>query len=222
MTKARAPRKRVAAAKRRQLILEAAGNLFLHRPYKEVTTRVLADAAGVSEALLFQHFGTKRDLYAAVVEAGVGHVTDRLTDVFTSVAELPEATLERIEEIFAGALAFWFGNPGFLQSFLTEPDADEMRRTYYQVLLDQEAAMLPHLQAARDAGVLPDIDPRVLLRALLGQALVFVVTEEWLGGKDLGPLDRSTLPRELARLWAGLLGASKRRGIARPRGVSSK
>lgn len=216
------PRKRVDAATRRQLILDAAAGLFLHQPYQDVTTKALADAAGVSEALVFQHFGSKRDLYAAVVQLAVDDVTRHLTDTFTAIAELPEVTEERLEEIFAVSLAFWFAEPDVVRSFLTEQKAEDARHAFYRVVLEQEATLLPVLERARARGVLPDVDPRVLLRALVGQTLVFVVTEQWLGGEALEPIDRSTLPRDLARLWAGLLGgfdgrahdADHREGIA--------
>lgn len=217
-----APRKRVDAATRRQLILDAAARLFLHRPYPEVTTRALADAAGVSEALLFQHFGTKRDLYAAVVRQAVGDVTRQLTEVFVAAAELPEVTVERLEELFRGALAFWFDQPEVVWSFLTEADAAEARRAYYQVLLDQEAAILPALERSRAEGLLPDVDPRVLLRALLGQPMIFLVTEKLLSGEELAPINKDAIAVDLARLWSGLLGVNdRRRRSRRPAGSAA-
>ncbi|MGD8399078.1 MAG: TetR/AcrR family transcriptional regulator [Anaerolineae bacterium] len=51
-----------------QQILEAAARLFAENGYARTTTRALAEAAGVNEVTLFRHFGSKGNLFAAVVE----------------------------------------------------------------------------------------------------------------------------------------------------------
>ncbi|MGC1512360.1 MAG: TetR/AcrR family transcriptional regulator [Acidimicrobiales bacterium] len=65
----RAPRKRLSAPERRREILEAARSVFLRRGLSGARTREIAEAAGVNEALLYQHFSSKEALFdAAVVE----------------------------------------------------------------------------------------------------------------------------------------------------------
>ncbi|MBW8481972.1 TetR/AcrR family transcriptional regulator [Actinomadura parmotrematis] len=54
---------------RRALILDAAAELFTARPFDEVTTSEVARRAGVAYGLVAHHFGSKRGLYLAVVEA---------------------------------------------------------------------------------------------------------------------------------------------------------
>ena len=51
---------------RRESIIRAALEVFSERGFHGTTTKALAQAAGVSEALLFRHFPTKNDLYAAL------------------------------------------------------------------------------------------------------------------------------------------------------------
>lgn len=60
------PKKRLSFEDRRQAILEAAIPLFVEQGFQNVTTRELARQAGVSEALLYQHFPSKEALYAEV------------------------------------------------------------------------------------------------------------------------------------------------------------
>jgi len=50
----------------RNRILDSALRLFSAEGYTEVTTKAIADAAGVNEVTLFRHFGRKRDLYIEV------------------------------------------------------------------------------------------------------------------------------------------------------------
>jgi AcrR family transcriptional regulator len=52
----------------RQRILQAAAQLFAEQGYARATTRALAAAADVNEVTLFRHFGSKKNLFAAVVE----------------------------------------------------------------------------------------------------------------------------------------------------------
>lgn len=61
-------RKRLSASERRGLIVRKAIELFARRGFRETRVRDIADAVGTSDALVFQHFPTKRDLYDAILE----------------------------------------------------------------------------------------------------------------------------------------------------------
>jgi AcrR family transcriptional regulator len=71
-------RGRLTADARREAILEAARPVFGGRGYHAATTREIAAAAGVSEALLYQHFPGKSDLFLAVVERCAADLEARL------------------------------------------------------------------------------------------------------------------------------------------------
>src|ERR1700761_8375776 len=60
--------KRMTGEDRRHQILEVAIDLFSKRGFGGTTTKQIADAAGVSEAIIFRHFATKQDLYAAILD----------------------------------------------------------------------------------------------------------------------------------------------------------
>jgi TetR/AcrR family transcriptional regulator, transcriptional repressor of aconitase len=55
---------------RRRTIVAAALPLFARKGFVGTTTREIAAAAGVSEALVFRHFPTKAALYAEIVQGG--------------------------------------------------------------------------------------------------------------------------------------------------------
>jgi AcrR family transcriptional regulator len=57
---------RMSGRQRRAAIIESAQKVFVEKGFHGTTTRELADAAGVSEALLFKHFPSKGDLYRAI------------------------------------------------------------------------------------------------------------------------------------------------------------
>lgn len=73
----RRPRQRLDEATRRAAILAAAGRAFAHTPYEQVRLAEVAHAAGASEALVFRYFGSKADLYAAVIAAATQRLRAR-------------------------------------------------------------------------------------------------------------------------------------------------
>jgi TetR/AcrR family transcriptional regulator len=62
------PHNRMSAAERQHQLLVAAMNAFSRRGFKGTTTKEIATAAGVTEAVIFQHFPSKEALYSAVLE----------------------------------------------------------------------------------------------------------------------------------------------------------
>lgn len=69
-------KERLSAEKRRQQIVDAAVELFSRKGFRGTRTREIAEAAGISEAMIYRHFATKRGLYSAIIEAK--SVTDEL------------------------------------------------------------------------------------------------------------------------------------------------
>jgi AcrR family transcriptional regulator len=60
---------RLSADQRKQAIVDAVRDVFAEKGFDGTTTRELAKAAGVSEALLYKHFPSKESLYAAMLDA---------------------------------------------------------------------------------------------------------------------------------------------------------
>jgi AcrR family transcriptional regulator len=64
------PRLRLDSEARRSRIVDAALPLFARKGFAGTTTKEIAEAAEVSEALLFKHFPTKAALYGAIQDFG--------------------------------------------------------------------------------------------------------------------------------------------------------
>jgi AcrR family transcriptional regulator len=60
------PTSKLTSEERRAAIIEAVQKVFAEKGFDGTTTRELAEAAGVSEALLFKHFPNKEALYSAM------------------------------------------------------------------------------------------------------------------------------------------------------------
>ncbi|MFJ4525655.1 TetR/AcrR family transcriptional regulator [Streptomyces sp. NPDC088810] len=62
------PRQRLSPADRRAQLLAVGARLFATHPYADVLMEDVAEAAGVSRALLYRHFPSKQALFAAVYQ----------------------------------------------------------------------------------------------------------------------------------------------------------
>lgn len=86
-------RRRLTADARRDELLDIGERFFAARPFDEVLMEDVAAHAGVSRALLYRHFPTKRDLFAAVYQ--------RAADRLLAVTEL-DSILPLADQVAAG------------------------------------------------------------------------------------------------------------------------
>jgi TetR/AcrR family transcriptional regulator len=61
-------RKRLRAEERRNQLLGIAKRLFSECGFENTTTKAIAAAAGVTEAIIFRHFASKEELYASILD----------------------------------------------------------------------------------------------------------------------------------------------------------
>ena len=87
----------------RRLLLDAARELFARQDYRSTTTREIAQAAGVTEHLLFRHFGSKAALFREALVLPFTSFVDEFGRTWQSV--VPEETKEEeLTEHFVGQL----------------------------------------------------------------------------------------------------------------------
>jgi AcrR family transcriptional regulator len=75
-----APARRLTADQRRQQLFAVALELFARRGYRATTMDDIADAAGVTKPLLYQHFSSKRALYLELVDSIAGELLGAVRD----------------------------------------------------------------------------------------------------------------------------------------------
>lgn len=99
-----APRRRMPGDRRRESILVSASIEFAERGYDGVRTAELAKSAGVSEALIYQHFDTKAELFHAALARSAGILQQRLDEARAPDRPVEER-LERGLDAFLGFVA---------------------------------------------------------------------------------------------------------------------
>ncbi|WP_332641716.1 TetR/AcrR family transcriptional regulator [Aeromicrobium sp.] len=94
--------KRMKAADRRILILEAAQEEYGRGGMHATSVEVIADRAGVSQPYIFRLFGTKNDLMAAVIE----YHTAKLRQAFRNAVEQRDAETSPLEAMALAYIGF--------------------------------------------------------------------------------------------------------------------
>jgi AcrR family transcriptional regulator len=79
------PRKRLTAVERRSEILDAALAVFAERGYHVSSIDDIARAAGVSKALIYEHFTSKQQLHANLIEVHAGELFRRISEAVEEV-----------------------------------------------------------------------------------------------------------------------------------------
>jgi len=93
--------------------------LFSQRGFRGTTTKEIAAAAGVSEAMVFRHFATKEELYSAILDhkACLHDETDPLLKVAQAIEHKDDLAV--FEGIALGALSHHEDDPEFQRLLLT-------------------------------------------------------------------------------------------------------
>lgn len=86
------PRKRLTAEARRQVILDAALDVYATDGFNEASLDTVARRAGVSKALIYEHFASKQELHSELLELYVREMLGRVDEAIADQAE-PEVKL---------------------------------------------------------------------------------------------------------------------------------
>ncbi len=93
---------RLPAPARRAQLLDVARRVFARDGYRGTSMEAIAEAAGVTKPVLYQHFSSKHALYASLLEAELGQLTVALERAF----DLAEGNEERLRLGFGAYLGF--------------------------------------------------------------------------------------------------------------------
>jgi len=198
---AAAPPKRLPADRRREQLLEVALELFARRGFNATTMDDIAEAAGVTKPLLYQHFASKRALYLELVDS-VAHTMLEAIGKAVAAAGGPRQQVEggfaayfHLVVTHADAFRLLFGSD--------VPNDPELSRAVRNV----ENTIAESIDDLIDAGLDED-HRRLLAYAVAGMAegasRHFLATRDP-GAGGLHESEATRLAQRLADLaWAGL------------------
>lgn len=92
-------RQRLSAAERRELIVNAAQEIFVEEGFSGARTRVIAQRAGITEAILYQHVASKEELFEIAVLEPVRRQAVGMADFLRETVRAAEAAGEGDREV---------------------------------------------------------------------------------------------------------------------------
>ncbi len=193
-------KRRLTAQARREAILDAATAVFAERGYNGASVDDVAGAAGVSKALIYEHFPSKKDLHASLVER-------ETTELFARLEANAGTGTQGAERMRGGVEAFL----GFVA------ERREAWRMLFRDAADPEMVEMLDRVEEQAAGVLvalmeeevdedePREDLEVFARLLSGA--LQAVANWWLEHPEVGRAELADRVMDFA--WLGL---ERRRG----------
>src|ERR687886_2045753 len=92
---------RLPRSARRMQLLQAAQDVFVAQGYHAAAMDDIADRAGVSKPVLYQHFPGKRELYLALLDDGTAALLESVRDALGSTHDNKQRVLATVRAYFA-------------------------------------------------------------------------------------------------------------------------
>lgn|SRR5450756_211076 len=184
-------------ARRRQL-LDAALEVFVARGYHAAAMDEIAERAGVSKPVLYQHFPGKQELYLALLDESV----ERLIDGLRTALRSNEDNRERVNATFTAYFGYVAEHSGtfrlvFESDFTSEPAVRARLDAADRLCADMISEVI------KEGAGLGDDEAHLLSIGLLGMAQVSA--RYWLG--NVGAISREAAEQLVTRLaWRGISG----------------
>jgi AcrR family transcriptional regulator len=187
---------RLSAPERRKQLLAVAVDEFGVQGYHITTMNRLAEAAGVTKPVLYQHFPSKRDLYLAVLD----DVGERLRSAISAAASLATTAHEQVEAGFGAYFGFFANEPAAFQVLFG--DAARTDDEFSVVSHRVEVELADTIADLITVGTDPD-DRRLLAFGIVG--LAEGSSRYWVArGLDIDPGQLAARMADL--IWYGLRG----------------
>jgi len=194
---------RVSGRDRRLQIMEAAKELFARQGFEGTTTRQIAQAARVNEAIIFRHFASKEDLYWAVIDReselagwqpalrrqlGSG-ASDR--EILTGIAK--DILVRRARDSSLSRLLL----------FSALENQERSQRFFQTHVVEYYEAIAAYICNRIEDGVFRAVNPLLAARGFVGMIVYHSLIQEIYGAKRYQDFDVTEVSRTLVDIWLG-------------------
>lgn len=184
----------MTGAQRRLQLIEVARGLFAERGLEGTSIEEIAQRAGVSKPIVYEHFGSKDNLYAIVVDREMDTLLEMVTSSLTR-----NRSLYRIQQVALALLTYMEERTDGFRILVRGEATSEATR--YSSLLNDAISQVEHILASdfEKRGFDPKLAP-LYAQALVG--MVSVTAQWWL---DVREPSKEVVAAHLVNLcWNGL------------------
>jgi TetR/AcrR family transcriptional regulator len=202
------PHHRLPADERRRQLIEISIDLFSRKGFAGTTTREIAAAAGVTEALIFRHFATKQDLYTAIVERMCSRA--ETADWLRGAESLMERNDDEglIHYLMKAILDFTRADRRYERLILFAAlEGNELALMHHNATSWIGQSALEYIARRQREGAIVSTDPHLVLSAVVG-AVKFHAARKYLFGRGEGMDDQQAI-NDLVRIILNGIRAKK-------------
>ncbi|MFW0791209.1 TetR family transcriptional regulator [Gordonia sp. CPCC 205333] len=191
-----APRSRMTGPQRRAQLIEVARGLFAERGYEGTSIEEVAQRAGVSKPIVYEHFGGKEGLYAVVVDR---EMETLLSMVTSSLSD--NRSRYRVQQVALALLTYMEERTDGFRILVRGDRTSNSETATFSSLLNDAISQVEHILAGdfERRGFDPNLAP-LYAQALVG--MVSVTAQWWL---DVREPPKEVVAAHLVNLcWNGL------------------
>ena len=191
----------------RDHILDVTASVLRRVGLSGATTRVIAEAAGLSESALYRHFADKSELFLSVI-------AERMPQLIALLKDLPALAGQRtvranLEQVGRVAIPFYDNTVPLAASLFADPDllAREQRELRSRNAGPHRAAemLALYVRAEQRLGRIdPRIDPEAAAALIIGAMLGRVLLRRLVGYDDSPEADERYIRTVVRTLMIGL------------------
>ena len=191
---------RLPAVRRRHQLLDVSLEVFAKQGFHGTSMAEVAEAAGVTKPVLYQHFGSKRELYLQLLD----DVGQRLLEEVQKATAAAGGPRQQVASGFEAYFHFVADHESAFR-LLFGGDGREADREFADAVRRVEDAMADAVAALIEADI-DDEHRRLLAYGIVG--LAEATSRYWvLGGRREDPVVLSRRVADMA--WAGLRGVRR-------------
>jgi AcrR family transcriptional regulator len=164
---------RMTAEDRKLQILRIAVGLFSQKGFGGTTTKEIAQAAGVSEAMVFRHFATKQELYSAILDHKACSGDSMNPEQMVAEALKQKDDRAVFEQLALGALNHHECDPEFQRLLLHSAlEGHELAEMFFEKFVRRVYELLGnYLEERQRDGAIVRIDPAIVVRSFIGMII---------------------------------------------------
>ena len=164
---------RMAAEDRKLQILRVAVSLFSQKGFGGTTTKEIAQAAGVSEAMVFRHYATKQELYSAILDHKACSGDSMNPEEMVAEALKQKDDRAVFQQLALGALEHHEGDPEFQRLLLHSAlEGHELAEMFFEKFVRRVYELLGgYITERQRDGAMAKLDPAIVVRAFIGMII---------------------------------------------------
>lgn len=176
------------AEERKKQILSSAIRVFARSTYHGATTKNIAEEAGVTEALLYRYFGSKRDMFTEAIHHTAGRLTEDLEELLEVHRDDPLQAITECVTYYVDVLESHRDLARMIFLVLAELDEADVRDTYLPYQRRAVAAMAESIRHWQQTGYVVDgLNPDDTAWLFYGSYMILAQVKQSRGEVPLDP-----------------------------------